>query len=196
MQMPKRERGESLRLLLATTRWHCLTMASSSGSKSQWCEKMRGGSCRGIGRGVCPSPPGALLLCTLLLRLLLLQVMPRIAPITKIQNCKDLNATVVIQGAHIAGAVLCRGKGRNARACVCEKGRGGFVFSLSPPPSCAESREIALEIGQREGLAYVHGFDDPHGEPQTRREMRVNRMRQCGLDSACWCFALRSSFAQ
>jgi threonine dehydratase len=30
--------------------------------------------------------------------------MPRIAPITKVQNCKDLNATVVIQGAHISGA--------------------------------------------------------------------------------------------
>lgn len=54
-------------------------------------------------------------------------VMPRIAPITKVQNCKDLNAAVVIQGAHIS-----------------------------------ESREAALEIGIREGFAYVHGFDDPH----------------------------------
>ncbi|RYY31738.1 pyridoxal-phosphate dependent enzyme, partial [archaeon] len=31
-------------------------------------------------------------------------VMPRIAPITKIQNCRELNANVMIQGAHIGEA--------------------------------------------------------------------------------------------
>ena len=54
-------------------------------------------------------------------------VMPTIAPITKVQNCRDLNARVMIQGAHIG-----------------------------------EAREYALALGAREGLSYVHGFDDPH----------------------------------
>lgn len=31
-------------------------------------------------------------------------VMPKIAPITKVQNCKDLGATVLVQGAHIGEA--------------------------------------------------------------------------------------------
>ena len=30
--------------------------------------------------------------------------MPTIAPITKVQNCKDLGATVIISGAHIGEA--------------------------------------------------------------------------------------------
>jgi len=54
-------------------------------------------------------------------------VMPTIAPITKVQNCRDLNARVLIHGAHIG-----------------------------------EAREHALELGNAEGLSYVHGFDDPH----------------------------------
>lgn len=31
-------------------------------------------------------------------------VMPKIAPITKVQNCKELNATVLVEGAHIGEA--------------------------------------------------------------------------------------------
>lgn len=54
-------------------------------------------------------------------------VMPTIAPITKVQNCRDLNARVLIQGAHIG-----------------------------------EAREFALALAEQQGLAYVHGFDDPH----------------------------------
>jgi threonine dehydratase len=54
-------------------------------------------------------------------------VMPTIAPITKVQNCRDLGARVLIHGAHIG-----------------------------------EAREMAFGMGEREGLAYINGFDHPH----------------------------------
>lgn len=56
------------------------------------------------------------------------------------------------------------------RACVLLLRRQGRSASptcarrpLLPAPA-AEAREHGLEVGAREGMAYVHGFDDPHGE--------------------------------
>lgn len=54
-------------------------------------------------------------------------VMPRIAPITKVQNCRDLGANVIIHGAHIG-----------------------------------EAREFAANLGEKEGLTYINGYDHPH----------------------------------
>lgn len=53
-------------------------------------------------------------------------VMPRIAPLTKVQNCRDIGANVVLEGDHLM-----------------------------------ESREVAMQLSEQEGLAYVNGYDDP-----------------------------------
>lgn len=53
-------------------------------------------------------------------------VMPRIAPLTKVQNCRDIGARVVLEGDHLL-----------------------------------ESREMAMQLAEADGLAYVNGYDDP-----------------------------------
>jgi threonine dehydratase len=54
-------------------------------------------------------------------------VMPKIAPITKVQNCRDLGARVLLHGAHIG-----------------------------------EAREFAADMGEKEGLTYINGYDHPN----------------------------------
>src|SRR5947207_1410799 len=53
-------------------------------------------------------------------------VMPRFAPLTKVNNCRRLGATVILHGADIA-----------------------------------EARARADEIGKKQRLTYINGFDDP-----------------------------------
>jgi threonine dehydratase len=66
-------------------------------------------------------------------------VMPRIAPITKVQNCRDLGATVLVQGAHI-------GEAREAAAQLGEERGYTYINGFDHPAIIAGAGTMGMEI--------------------------------------------------
>jgi hypothetical protein len=66
-------------------------------------------------------------------------VMPRIAPITKVQNCKDLGATVLIHGAHI-------GEAREFAATMGERDSLTYINGYDHPHIIAGAGTLGMEI--------------------------------------------------
>lgn len=66
-------------------------------------------------------------------------VMPKIAPITKVQNCRDLGATVLVQGAHI-------GEAREAAAILGEEKGYTYINGYDHPSIIAGAGTMGIEI--------------------------------------------------
>jgi threonine dehydratase len=66
-------------------------------------------------------------------------VMPRIAPITKIQNCRELNANVIIHGSHI-------GEAREKAMTLAAEARLTYINGFDHPAVIAGAGTLGMEI--------------------------------------------------
>lgn len=69
-------------------------------------------------------------------------VMPTIAPITKVQNCRELGATVVVDGAHI-------GEARERAYAMGEVGGQTYINGFDHPAIIAGAGSMGIEIAEQ-----------------------------------------------